>query len=158
MPSHKGFCCRPCFIYFLLFLFFCLLEPHVRHLEVPRQSYSCQPTPQPHRIQAPSETHTTALQQHQIPNPLSEARDQTRILMDTCWVHHCWAMMGTPPLFLDSLASNPALPPGNTLTPTLSLSHKVLLNQTNLMASLSRVVEMKIMVTCSCFWLTKRTE
>ena len=35
-------------------------------------SCNCQPTPQP--------------QQHQIFNPLSEARDQTCILMDTSWV------------------------------------------------------------------------
>ena len=30
------------------------------------------------------------------PSPLSEARDQTQILMDTGWVCHCWAMTGTP--------------------------------------------------------------
>ena len=31
-----------------------------------------------------------------IPNPLSEARDQTRILMDTGWVRFYCATMGTP--------------------------------------------------------------
>ena len=35
-------------------------------------------------------------QQHRIPNPLSEARDQTRVLLDTSQVHFCYAAMGTP--------------------------------------------------------------
>ena len=29
----------------------------------------------------------TSSQQHQILNPLSKARDKTRVLMDTSWVH-----------------------------------------------------------------------
>ena len=37
-----------------------------------------------------------SLQQHQIPNPLIEIRDQTRILMDTNWVRFHGATMGTP--------------------------------------------------------------
>ena len=35
-------------------------------------------------------------QQHQILNPLSEARNQTCILMDTSQVCYCWATTGTP--------------------------------------------------------------
>ena len=34
--------------------------------------------------------------QHQIPNPLSKARDQTSILMDTSQIRFHWATMGTP--------------------------------------------------------------
>ena len=45
------------------------------------RSCSCQSTPQP--------------QQCWILNPLSEARYQTRVLMDTSQVRYCWAMMGT---------------------------------------------------------------
>ena len=37
-----------------------------------------------------------SLWQHQILNPLSEARDKTRNLMDSCWVCFHWATMGTP--------------------------------------------------------------
>ena len=37
-------------------------------------------------------------QQHQILNPLIEARDWTLILVDTSWVPYCWAMMRIPVL------------------------------------------------------------
>ena len=37
-------------------------------------------------------------QQHQIPNLLSEGRDQILVLMDTSQVHYCWAIAGTPDL------------------------------------------------------------
>ena len=33
--------------------------------------------------------------QHRILNPLSKARDQTRVLLGTSWICFCWAMMGT---------------------------------------------------------------
>ena len=33
--------------------------------------------------------------QRGIPNPLRKARDRTCILMDTSWIHYCWAMTGT---------------------------------------------------------------
>ena len=47
--------------------------------------------------------------QHQILNPLSEARDQTPILMDTSHVHHHWAMKDTLyAQFLDSFIRNGA--------------------------------------------------
>ena len=37
-----------------------------------------------------------SLRQHWILNPLSEARDQTDILMDTSWVCYHWTTTGTP--------------------------------------------------------------
>ena len=43
--------------------------------------------------------------QHQILNPLSEARDQIRILMDTSLVRYHWAMMGTPEIYVNSKAA-----------------------------------------------------
>ena len=39
-------------------------------------------------------------QQCQILNPLSEARDRTRSLMDTSQIRYCWVTMGTPRLWL----------------------------------------------------------
>ena len=36
-------------------------------------------------------------QQRWIPDPLSEARDQTRILMDISQICFCFAMTGAPP-------------------------------------------------------------
>ena len=42
--------------------------------------------------------------QHQILNPLREARDRTRILIDTSQVHYLWATTGTPKIvILDSI-------------------------------------------------------
>ena len=38
------------------------------------------------------------LWQHQILNPLSEARDRTCVRMEAGQIHFSWAMMGTPPL------------------------------------------------------------
>ena len=38
--------------------------------------------------------------QCRVPNPLSEAGNWTWILMDTSWIHFCWATMGTPPVLI----------------------------------------------------------
>ena len=38
--------------------------------------------------------------QHQIPDPLSKARDQTRTLMDTSCICFCCATTGSPPFLL----------------------------------------------------------
>ena len=83
----------------LLFSFFLFLGPHPWHMEVPRleaeylkQSCSCLPTPQPHRIQAGSAAYTTA---HSNTSPsTSKARDGTRILMQVGFLT-CWATVGT---------------------------------------------------------------
>ena len=39
-------------------------------------------------------------QQCQILNPLSEARDQTRNLMVSSWIHFCFTTTGTPSFFI----------------------------------------------------------
>ena len=57
-------------------LFFCSLGPHMRHMEVSRLGVKSE-------LQLLAYTTATAMQD---PNPLSKARNQTRILMDTSWV------------------------------------------------------------------------
>ena len=50
--------------------------------------------------------------QRWILNPLSGARNRTRIVMDTSWIRFCWAMTGTPTLaflFLSIILIRPAL-------------------------------------------------
>ena len=84
-----------------LFLFF-FLGPHPWHMEVPRLGVLS-------KLWLPASVTATATQdlscicdlhhcsqQHQILNPLSKARDRTRIFMDTGWVHYCWAPTRTP--------------------------------------------------------------
>ena len=49
--------------------------------------YSCWPMPQQRQIQAASVTHAS-VRQHQILNPLSEARNQIPTLLGTSWVRN----------------------------------------------------------------------
>ena len=80
------------FSFFFLFFFLVFLGPHPWHIEVPRLGVQSE-------LQLPAYTIATAMPdlrhvcdlhhsswQHQISNPLSEARDQTRIFMDTSGV------------------------------------------------------------------------
>ena len=83
-----------------------LLGLHLWHIEVPRLGVKLE-------LQLPAYTTATAmpdprhicelhcsLQQCQILNPLTEARDQNRVLMDTSLVCYCWAKTGTSNRFL----------------------------------------------------------
>ena len=80
----------------LLILFFIFLGPHSWHMEVPRLGVELE-------LQLQLQAYTTATatpnlshicnlyhrsQQHWILNPLSKARDQTHILLDTSGVHY----------------------------------------------------------------------
>ena len=86
--------------------FFVFLGPHPRHMEVPRLGVKVE-------LQPPAYTTATATpdlscvcdlhhssQQRQILNPLSEAREGTRILMVKSWVHYHRAAVGTLSTFL----------------------------------------------------------
>ena len=74
------------FLSFFLFFFFSATQ---EHMEVPRLEVESE-------LQLPTYTTATAAQDYLhhssqrcgILNPLSEARDQTLILMDTSWVHY----------------------------------------------------------------------
>ena len=79
-----------------VFLFLCILGPHVQHMEVPRLqgsklSCSCRPyttaTATQDRSQVCDLHHSSW--QRRILNPPSKARNQTCILRDTSWVHYC---------------------------------------------------------------------
>ena len=57
-------------------------------------SYSCPPTPQPQQHRICNLHHRS--RQHQIPNPLCEARDRTHNLTETSWIHFHCTTTGTP--------------------------------------------------------------
>ena len=80
--------------FFFLFFFFCFWGPHSQHVEFPRLRVQSE-------LQLPAYITATAtpdpswicdlhhsLWQCGILNPLSEARDQTFVLMDNIWVYH----------------------------------------------------------------------
>ena len=71
-------------MYFYLFIYFCVLGPHVQYMEVPRLGVESELQPQQRGIRAASGTYTTG-HGSQILNPLSEARDRTCVLMDASW-------------------------------------------------------------------------
>ena len=90
-------------IYMLMpFFFFCFLGPYLWHMEVSRLGVKSE-------LQLPADTTATATQdpnvvcdlQHssrqcRIPNPLSEARDRTRIFKDTSCICFDCTTIGTP--------------------------------------------------------------
>jgi len=86
---------------FFNFSFFVVGGPHLRHMEIQSE------------LQVPAYTTATATRdptslcdlhhsswQRQILNPLSEARDRTKVLVNTSQICYCWATMGTPLSFL----------------------------------------------------------
>ena len=84
------------------FFFFVFLAPHPQHMEVPKLGGQLELRPPTYTTATaiPDLSHVCDLHhsswQHQILDPLIEARDQTHVLMDTRWVHYCWATTGTP--------------------------------------------------------------
>ena len=94
----------PSLSFFVVCLFVCLfvLGLYLGHMEVPRLGVESE-------LQLPAYATATATREPShvcslhhssrqcwILNPLSEARDQTGVLMDTSQVHYHWATAGTP--------------------------------------------------------------
>ena len=96
------------FTVFFFFVFFFFLGLHVQHrlgVESKLQLLvyaTATAMPDPNCIFDPP----CSLQQGQICNSLSEAKDQTHILVDTSWVHYHWATTGTPLSLLMSQEEN----------------------------------------------------
>ena len=101
-------------VFFLFFYFF--LGPPPRHMEVPRSNQSCSCRPIPQRdLSHICDLHHSPPRQCQILNPLSEARDRTRILMDTSQIHNPLSHDRTFQLCLDSQLFPQFLKPGRNL-------------------------------------------
>ena len=88
------------------FLTFCFLGPYPRHMKVPRLGVESE-------LQLQAYTTATTMwdpscicglcissRQCLIRDPLSEARDRTRILMDTSQIRFCRAIIGTPLFYI----------------------------------------------------------
>ena len=72
----------------ILLLLFCFLGPHSRHMEVPRLGVEMElQAATAAALQGPSSVFDLhhGSRQCRILNPLSKARDQTRIVMDPTW-------------------------------------------------------------------------
>ena len=86
---------------FLFLSLFCFLGLHLQHMEAPRLGVELELQLLAYTTAAITRdpSHVCHLHhsswQRQIPDPLSKARDQTRILMDTSWIHFCCATVGT---------------------------------------------------------------
>ena len=99
-------------IYFLFLIFFVFVGLHPWHMEVPRLGVELE-------LQPLAYARATAKQdlslvchlhhrswQHQILNPMSEARDPTCVLMDASQIHFRWAMTGTPQNIFNASLNN----------------------------------------------------
>ena len=100
MKGEKKLFCH-CVFFVCLFVF-CFLGPHPWHMEVPRLRAESELQPPAHAtataMQRPScisDPHHSSWQ-HQILDPLSKARDITRILMDSSGIRFRCATTGTP--------------------------------------------------------------
>ena len=77
---------RSMYTYTHTYIFLVFLEPHLRHMDIPRQ----------HQIWAMSATYTTAHGNTRSLIHWWKARDWTCILMDGSQIHFHWAMARTP--------------------------------------------------------------
>ena len=95
--------------FFSFFFFFCFFLGRTHGVwkfpsEGSDQSYSCWSTPQPQEcgLWASAVTYTTGHGSAWSLAWLSEARDQTCVLMDTSQIRFPWALIGTPRISFDT--------------------------------------------------------
>ena len=86
--------------FFFFFFCFFFLGVHPQHMEVPRLGVKSESSACTTATETPDSSHISDLhhnsQQRWIPDPLSEARDWTHILMDTSQICFCCTTKGTP--------------------------------------------------------------
>ena len=102
VPFLCPFCYSCSALLFFFFFLICFLGLHLQHMEVPRLRVELElaytTATAMHDLNCLCNLHHS-WQQHQILNPLSEARDWTCVLMDTNQIHFFCATMGTPRVF-----------------------------------------------------------
>ena len=88
------------FFFFFFFFLFCLKTPMAYGSSQVTGRIGAIAAGLCHSPTAWDLSHVGSLQhsswQHQIPDPLSKARNQTCVLIDTSQICFCWATMGTP--------------------------------------------------------------
>ena len=128
LRSHSSFCfAAKRLILFCIYLFiYFAFQGHtcgIWRFPGQRLNLSCSCWPTHSYSKARPEPHPRPVlqfQQHQILNPLSKARDQTCVLMDTSQICFQWAMTGTLRLILFSSLSIPSSDPkSQCLSPPL---------------------------------------
>ena len=75
-----------------IFFFFSFLGPHLQHMEVPRPGVESELQLPAYPTAIATATTKSEPRLQPIPkllNPMSKARDQSCILMDTSWVCYC---------------------------------------------------------------------
>ena len=93
-------CILFCFLFFF-WLLVCFLGLHLQHMEVPRLGFESELLLAYTRATATWDPSWAYKLRHRSwkgwsLNPLSKARDWTRILMETSWVCYCWPKTGIP--------------------------------------------------------------
>ena len=91
------------------FFFFFLLGPHLWHTKVPRLEVTLELQLPAYTTARPDPSCVCKLYhnslQRRIFNPLSDARDRTRVLVDASWVPYHWATRRTPNSNINRLLS-----------------------------------------------------
>ena len=96
--------CNSLHLMYVCIYLFSFLGQHLWHIDIPRLGVESELQPLAYTTATQDPSHVYDLhhssRQCWMPNPLSEARGWTYILMDTSWVDYCWATTGTLHVFI----------------------------------------------------------